>query len=529
MNNKINELRAIVVKEMPDVVALTETWTNESIDNCYLGIDGYEILVRSDRVDTVGGRGGGIMVYVKEIVALKEEEGTDFNQCTTVKVKRRGHDLGISIVCRSPNLDIENDTKLCQWIRSMRGENVIIGDFNFPGVRWESGCCDSRGRLFYEACSDVFLTQHVEEATHLSGNTLNLVLSSDPSLVRGVEMIGRIGASDHETLLVDIPLDVLTRRASYSLRNFNRANFGEMRRELSIDWEVALSGLNVESMWASIKSKINGAIEKHVPLRRIGLNRKPKWLNHKILMLIGKKRKAWSRWKECRSAENEREYKNLEKLVKRRIRNSKNNTERRVAKEAKENPKAFFSYVNSSKETRVKIGPLKDKSGNIVTDPLEQAGILNAHYATVFTRSVTELPAVESITEEVIDDVDVSVERVKNTIDELKEISAPGPDNIGNKVIMELKEQLALPFSILFRKSLDDAEVPEEWKDSVVSPIFKKGARSDPGNYRPVSQTCNTCKLLEKIIKGEIESHMERHVTGNSQHGFRRGRSPRPI
>ena len=163
VNNKINELRATVVKEMPDVLALTETWMNESIDNCYLGIDGYDILVRTDRADTAGGRGGGIMVYVKAIVALKEEEGeTGFNQCATVKVKRRGHDLGISIVYRSPNSDLENDAKLCQWIRSMKGENVIIGDFNFPGVRWDSGCCDSRGRPFYEACSDVFLTQHVE-------------------------------------------------------------------------------------------------------------------------------------------------------------------------------------------------------------------------------------------------------------------------------------------------------------------------------------------------------------------------------
>ena len=89
VNNKINELRATVVKEMPDVLALTETWMNESIDNCYLGIDGYDILVRTDRADTAGGRGGGIMVYVKAIVALKEEEGeTGFNQYATVKVKR---------------------------------------------------------------------------------------------------------------------------------------------------------------------------------------------------------------------------------------------------------------------------------------------------------------------------------------------------------------------------------------------------------------------------------------------------------
>ena len=212
--------------------------------------------------------------------------------------------------------------------------------------------------------------------------------------------------------------------------------------------------------------------------------------------------------------------------MKRKIRNSKNNVERRVAKEAKENPKAFFSFVNSAKTSRVKIGPLKDKDRNIVVDPVEQAEILNAHYATVFTRSESDLPVKKNVTESIIDDIDVSVERVMNTIDELKENSAPGPDKISNKIIKELKEQLALPLSILFRNSLDSGEVPSEWKESTITPIFKKGKRCDPGNYRPVNLTSNTCKLMEKIVKVDIESHLEKHVLGNSQHGFRRGRSP---
>ena len=219
-------------------------------------------------------------------------------------------------------------------------------------------------------------------------------------------------------------------------------------------------------------------------------------------------------------------YKCLEKEAKRKIRNSKNSVERKVAREAKENPKAFFSFVNSAKTSRVKIGPLKDKDGNIVIDPREQAEILNSHYATVFTRSEGDLPVKRNVTENILDDIDMSVERVMDTIDELKENSAPGPDKISNKIIRELKEQIALPLSILFRKSLDSGEVPSEWKDSTITPIFKKGKRCDPGNYRPVNLTSNTCKLMEKIIKVDVERHLEAHVLGDSQHGFRQGRSP---
>ena len=155
------------------------------------------------------------MVYVREIFAWHEEEKTVFNQCATVKVKGLGHDLSLHIVYRSPNSTRENDAHLCQWIREMRGDCLIVGDFNFPGIRWDSGCTDSRGRPFYEACSDVFLTQHMEGATHLSGNTLDLVLSSNPGMVQKVEMIRRIGSSDHETIVVQIQSDVMTSQASF--------------------------------------------------------------------------------------------------------------------------------------------------------------------------------------------------------------------------------------------------------------------------------------------------------------------------
>lgn len=59
-----------------------------------------------------------------------------------------------------------------------------------------------------------------------------------------------------------------------------------------------------------------------------------------------------------------------------------------------------------------------------------------------------------------------------------------------------------------------------------VAPVFKKGDVHLPENYRPVSLTCVTCKLLEHIICRHILTHLEKNKTlTNLQHGFRSGYS----
>ena len=66
---------------------------------------------------------------------------------------------------------------------------------------------------------------------------------------------------------------------------------------------------------------------------------------------------------------------------------------------------------------------------------------------------------------------------------------------------------MATPLSILFNKSLESGSIPEDWKSADVIVIFKKGTKSDPGNYRSVSLTCVTSKLLESFIQDTGETH----------------------
>ena len=59
---------------------------------------------------------------------------------------------------------------------------------------------------------------------------------------------------------------------------------------------------------------------------------------------------------------------------------------------------------------------------------------------------------------------------------------SPGQDGLQPRVLKELKDVIALPLSIIFNKSLNQGELPMDWKISQVSPIFRKGDKKEAGN-----------------------------------------------
>ena len=231
--NKINELRAMVVIMKPDVIAVTETWANDAIGDALLTIDEYEMVARHDRNDTEGGRGGGILVYAeKSICAWQIDNDTSFNQLVSVKIKNGCEDFILSVIYRSPNSSRVNDEALCNWMNRLSGTNLLIGDFNYPDIDWENGISGSRGRTFYETTADLYMEQHVLEATHVSGNTLDLILSNREGLVRAVKSDGRIGKSDHDVITFEVMAFQKKVTEQIAGLNYRRANYTEMRATL---------------------------------------------------------------------------------------------------------------------------------------------------------------------------------------------------------------------------------------------------------------------------------------------------------
>ena len=101
-----------------------------------------------------------------------------------------------------------------------------------------------------------------------------------------------------------------------------------------------------------------------------------------------------------------------------------------------------------------------------------------------------------------------------------------GPDNLSPMILKELADILAGPLTTLFQKSLNSARVPDDWKQAVVCPLFKKEEKYEPANYRPISLTCVTRKVMEHIIASQLMRFAEStELFSDKQHGFRRNRS----
>ena len=92
--------------------------------------------------------------------------------------------------------------------------------------------------------------------------------------------------------------------------------------------------------------------------------------------------------------------------------------------------------------------------------------------------------------------------------------------------VWTLADILCEPLSILINLSIKNGRIPREWKLANVVPVFKKGSKSFPGNYRPISLTCVMCRIMESFLKDTLMDHLvENNLLSSRQHGFISGRS----
>ena len=123
-------------------------------------------------------------------------------------------------------------------------------------------------------------------------------------------------------------------------------------------------------------------------------------------------------------------------------------------------------------------------------------------------------------------EISIITNGIINLLKNLTPHKAAGPDSIRPKVLKELAPSIAPILQIIFAKSLKNHQVPEDWKQPLISPIYKKGDRDCPSNYRSISLKCICSKLMEHIVTSSMITHLERHnILYHLQHGFRHGRS----
>lgn len=93
-------------------------------------------------------------------------------------------------------------------------------------------------------------------------------------------------------------------------------------------------------------------------------------------------------------------------------------------------------------------------------------------------------------------------------------------------MLRDLADELAPALTMIYKSSLKNSVVPSDWRTASVTPVFKKGDRTRPDNYRPISLTSIVCQVMEHVVVSNIMEFAENNnILVPEQHGFRRRRS----
>ena len=276
---------------------------------------------------------------------------------------------------------------------------------------------------------------------------------------------------------------------------------------------------NYACLLSHLKSTID-AVPSKVSSTRFNLP----WLSAKTKRMCRKKRRVYAKAK-AGSEKHKAMFTELQNATRDALRKDHWSYINGILEQSQEtgDTKKFWRYVKAQKQDSAGVAPLRS-GGELMSDATGKARVLGDQFASVFTEDTPETADLrsEGPAYPPIHDLTIQDDGIEKLLSGLNASKASGPDEIPARLLKELSQELAPVVASLFRQSIETGDVPDEWTSAWITPVFKKGARSDPANYRPVSLTCILCKLLEHVLCTHIRGHLDSHgILCPENHGFR--------
>ena len=198
---------------------------------------------------------------------------------------------------------------------------------------------------------------------------------------------------------------------------------------------------------------------------------------------------------------------------------------RNLTDDFKTNPKRYWSFLKCLTKKPSVSSVLFDANGQPVTNDKARASVLNEAFAAKFTAAgTTVLPDAPVFQLDTLPQLCVSEATVRNALLSVAPGKACGVDNISARIITECAEELVVPITKICSASVREGVFPERWKRANIVPIYKKGDKRQPSNYRSVSLLPLFGKILERVVLDYLFVHVS-PVLCNEQHGFIPGKS----
>ena len=485
-------------------------------------------------------RGGGVLIAVSNSVASSMLPSPPELEIITVKFRINQFEAVICNCYIPPNTADTLFVTLLRYLSNLLSNHnrvIITGDFNLPDINWSSLSGHSyTSNTFCDFVYDNNLFQLVDTPTHVGGNLLDLVLTSDTQLIDDLCVLEPAGSfrSDHLMITFNLchhsastPQRPPRGNNSHFVFDFPKADMDGLCSYLeSSDFSACFQSSDVDFVWSTIKLLILNAVELFIPMVRLKSRQYPKWFSSNIRHDINCLRTLRRKCKSHPSPASLSKLSRLESLLESKISLAKSTYETNLIHQfATNNSSKIYKHIRSF--TALSSIPTTVELNSVFgTADSDKVSLFNSYFHSIFTHSCFELPPLDTLSTpaSTICDFTITSSEVFEALTSFDPTKATGIDGIGPRLLKECAHALYTPFHYLFCLSFSQHSIPLDWRSHMIIPIHKAGDQTLVSNYSPISLLCCISKVLERIIYNHLLDFACGSLSRN-QFGFMRNRS----
>ena len=526
----------------PTVIGLSETWLNNTnIDSVFIPDYNHVYKYRALR------RGGGVSLLIHSSLSYcvhpELSHCTDHFESVFIEIPKGSltnysSTLFIGVIYRPPGADhdefITHLNNTLQIIKSARAGCILMGDFNYDLFTVNT---ENAAELFLETMycySYLPLINRATRVTETSATLIDNIFFNDFTRINTAQGILVSDTTDHYPIFCQFSLSSSNNKKSFSYRHYSEININRFKECLSSTAWNQVTGLDdCQTSFTRFYEILLHIYTNCFPIKR-GHKSKYKsrmpWITPELRRTIILKNKLFKKCKTNHTISNIQTYRICKAKLSHDLRKAKKDHYHELFQRHSGNPKQTWSII------REVIGgkPIQEVphsfniNGTSTSDNTAICNAFNNFFLNIGPSIDANIPLSNvDPTQYIRNDVQESLFLSPVDATELRHIimdfdnKSPGIDGICAYPIKAAVDALLEPLTYLLNLSLLNGVFPAELKQAKIIPIFKKGAKEEINNYRPISVLPFISKIFEKVMFKRIFNFISSHnILTPYQFGF---------
>lgn len=530
--NKIDEIDLLLKeKQSVDILGICETFLDHEIPDELVKLDGFNF----ERRDRVGKAGGGVITYLSETVNYKRRRDLENSDIETIWLEILVPNSKSFLYCSAYRPPSANTTWVDLFTTEINKatcgntEVIISGDFNIDLTK-------EPPRYWSQALEVFNLTQVICSPTRVTGNSSTLIdhiYTNMPEYITELN-VPKISMSDHYPVCI-----TRSTKNSFKKKTHTTIEYRDYKKFDEVNFLQDLACINFDELEEFTEPNLAldhfykffiSVLDKHAKIKskRVKYQNIPKWINNEI----NEARHNRDFFHKKGDIEN---YKKWRNTVTELIRNAKRDYYRESIEEntcTSDIWKHLKEFTSNKNETNINF---MTHNGTSSDDPNEIANMYNDFITNISNTLIDKNLRGTLEASHLIDFVHsknpmnikftfnrISDEEVLDLLSKLNINKSAGTDNIGPKILKISAPVIFKPITYIINLSIATCTFPDRMKEAKITPIYKKGDKSIPGNYRPISILPTLSKIFEKHLASQIRNYLnEFDLLVKEQSGFR--------